>query len=319
VKIVMITGCAGFIGSHVVEEFLSAGYKVVGVDSLTYAGKKDNMSDFFQNPNFLFQKKDINDFYDIKEIVKEHDIKWIVNLAAETHVDNSIKDDEKFIITNIIGTRSLLKVCKDTEAKLLHFSTDEVYGVANKTAFTEESHLSPRNPYSATKASADHIIKAYANTYGTKSIIVRPSNNFGPRQDNEKFLPTIIHNLEINEKVPIYGDGKQIREWTYVKDTAKATRFILEHSSVGEIYNISSGFHLRNIDLVKKVCDNIGLDFKGCVRFIKDRPGHDFKYSITSDKLNILGFKMENNFEKNLKETLKNITEKHYLYSGSKK
>ena len=295
-KSVIITGCAGFIGSHVTEEFLTAGYKVIGIDNLTYAGKNRNMSDFILNDNFIFNHMDINDTENIKRIVEEHDTEWIINLAAETHVDNSIKNDEEFIRTNINGTRSLLNVCRNTGVKLLHFSTDEVYGVADETPFAEDSHLRPSNPYSATKASADHMIESYANTYGTEYIIVRPSNNFGQRQDNEKFMPTIIRKLKSNQKIPVYGDRNQIREWTYVKDTVKATRFILENSSVNEIYNIGSEFYLKNIDLVNRVCNYMDKDFEECVEFIEDRPGHDFKYSITSKKLNTLGFKMEINF-----------------------
>ena len=294
-KSVMITGCAGFIGSHVVEEFLSAGYKVFGIDNLTYAGKNDNMSDFLSDSNFTFYKKDITDTLDIKEIVKENGIKWIINLAAETHVDNSIKNDFEFIRTNIIGTRSLLKVCRDIGIKILHFSTDEVYGSTYNKSFIERSKLNPTNPYSASKASSEHLITSYANTYGIKYIIVRPSNNFGNRQHDEKFLPTILRKLKSGEKIPVYGNGQQEREWTYVKDTAKATRFILEHSSVNEIYNISSSFYLKNIDLVKKVCDNIDMDYRECIKFVEDRPGHDFKYSISSKKLKSLGFIMNNN------------------------
>ena len=304
---IIITGCAGFIGSHVTEEFLSAGYNVIGIDSLTYAGKESNMSSFFMNQNFNFERKNINQKLDIIGLINNHEVEWIINLAAETHVDNSIKDDMEFITTNIIGVRNLLQACMETNCKLLHFSTDEVYGVADDKSFTEESPLKPKNPYSASKASADHMIQSYANTHGTKSIIVRPSNNFGLRQDSEKFLPTIIESLENDRKIPVYGKGEQIREWTHVANTAKATRFILENSPIGETYNITSGFHLKNIDLVKKVCYNLDLDYEECIEFVEDRPGHDFKYSISSDKLNSLGFVVENNFEEGLFSVMRQV------------
>jgi len=301
---IMITGCAGFIGSYVTEEFLDAGYKVVGVDKLTYAGNKDNMSSFIDNPNFKFNKMDMIMSNAIKLMVKKDNIKWIINLAAETHVDNSIESSDIFIETNIRGTKSLLDACRETKIPLLHFSTDEVYGVAVDNSFTEKSNISPRNPYSATKAAADHMIQAYENTYGTKYLIVRPSNNFGLRQHDEKFLPTIIRKLKAGEKIPVYGKGNQIREWTHARETAKATRFILENSKLNEIYNISSGFHTENMNVIKSVCANLNIDVNTCVENVPDRPGHDFKYSITSKKLNSLGYKVQSNFEKEIKEII---------------
>lgn len=305
---VIVTGCAGFIGSHVTEEFLSAGYEVIGVDCLTYAGKRSNMSTFIENEKFTFHERNIIDTFYMEEIIKRRDdVDWIVNLAAETHVDNSIKDDMTFINTNILGVKFLLDVCISTGCKLLHFSTDEVYGVAENKPFTEESPVRPKNPYSATKAAGDHLIESYANTHGVEYTIVRPSNNFGPRQDAEKFLPTIMRNIKAGNRIPIYGDGKQIREWTYVKETAKATKHILENCSTGEIYNIGSEFYMKNIDLVEKVCDNINLDITKNIQFVEDRPGHDFKYSITSKKLNNTGFHLKNDFENQLKETIKEM------------
>ena len=303
-KSVMITGCAGFIGSYVTEEFLNAGYKVHGVDKMTYAGSEKNMYIIRGHPNFSFSPACITLSSHMKLIAEEHRVDWIINLAAETHVDNSIENSDVFIETNIGGTRSLLEACRETGAKLLHFSTDEVYGVSRNRSFTERSNLDPKNPYSATKAAADHMIEAYRNTYGVEYIIVRPSNNFGIRQHDEKFLPTIIRKLKADEKIPVYGNGNQIREWTHAQDTAKATRFILENSEMNEIYNISSGFHTENINVVQKVCDILGRRIEDCVEYVEDRPGHDFKYSITPRKLNNLGHIVSSNFDYKLKGIL---------------
>jgi|TARA_R110002096_G_scaffold131222_1_gene280920 dTDP-glucose 4,6-dehydratase len=301
-KNVMITGCAGFIGSYVTEEFLNAGYKVYGVDKMTYAGNRESLNSFLDNPNFSFSPSCITIPSHMKHLVKVNNIDWIINLAAETHVDNSIESSDVFVKTNIQGTKSLLDTCRETGAKLLHFSTDEVYGVAVNRAFTERSNIAPKNPYSATKAAADHMIEAYRNTYGTEHIIVRPSNNFGLRQHDEKFLPTIIRKLKADEKIPVYGKGDQIREWTHARETAKATRFILENSGMNEIYNISSEFHTENMNVVQSVCDILGRRVEDCIEYVEDRPGHDFKYSITPKKLNNLGYTVSSNFKDELKE-----------------
>jgi len=299
---IMITGCAGFIGSHVTEEFLDAGYKVVGVDSITYAGNEENMSVFISNPNFTLHQMDIGLMTAIRQIIQKDNIEWVVHLAAETHVDNSIESNDIFMKTNILGTKSILDSCRETDTKILHFSTDEVYGSSIDKSFIERSLLDPRNPYSASKAAAEHLVTSYKNTYGVEYIMVRPSNNFGPRQHDEKFLPTILRKLEAGEKIPIYGAGQQEREWIYVKETSKATRFILENSSMNEIYNISSEFHLKNIEVVKRVCNLMDKNPEDCVEYVEDRPGHDFKYSINPTKMNNLGYVVDNNFDKYLEE-----------------
>ena len=305
---VVITGCAGFIGSHVVDEFLGTGYKVIGYDAFTYAGKESNLVKAKTHGDmFVLVKGSINDVALLTETVKKYDAKWIINLAAETHVDNSIKSSDVFLHTNILGTKAVLDVCRDTGCILLHFSTDEVYGVSTiGIPFIEKNALDPQNPYSATKAAADHLIATYRNTYGTKHIIVRPSNNFGTRQHSEKFLPTILRSIGAGKRIPVYGDGKQIREWTNVCETAKAVRFVFENSPLNEVYNITSGMYLKNIDVIRIVCTMLGLDMEQTVEYVEDRKGHDFRYSISSNKLAKLGYYISSNFSDDLKEVIDN-------------
>jgi dTDP-glucose 4,6-dehydratase len=303
--VVVITGCAGFIGSHVADHFLANGYTVVGYDAFTYAGKIENLKFATSHPQFSLIEGSINDTVLLEETVRKSGAKWIINLAAETHVDNSIRSCDVFLQTNILGTKSILDVCRSTGTKLLHFSTDEVYGVpSGQDSFKEDANLNPKNPYSASKAAGDHLIAAYANTYGLQYIIVRPSNNFGPRQHEEKFLPKMIKNLLSGKKIPVYGDGSQIREWTFVKTTAAATRFILENSKMNETYNITTGEFMRNIDVINRVCEMVNLHAADFIEYVPDRLGHDFRYSINADKLKKLGFNMQSEFPERLWETV---------------
>ena len=256
------------------------------------------------NPNFTMSKACISMQNHIEYLIERHDVEWIVNPAAETHVDNSIKDSRVFMNTNILGTKSLIDACIKTDTKIFHFSTDEVYGCAGETAFTEDCKLDPRNPYSASKAAAEHLITSYANTYGLEYLMVRPSNNFGPRQDREKFLPTILHNIDQGTKIPVYGDGKQEREWMYVKETAKATRFLLENAPVNNIYNVSSGFHLQNIEVIHKICDVLEVEPDDYIEYVMDRLGHDWRYAVDSTKMNNLGYSIKSDFDTDLRETI---------------
>lgn len=305
-KTILITGCAGFIGSHVTEEFIANGYKVIGYDSFTYAGKLSNLNNIRKDKNFSLHIGSINHTDRLRQLVLDNKCEWIVNLAAETHVDNSIKSCDEFLSTNILGTKSVLDVCKDTGANLLHFSTDEVYGVPiDGESFTEESPLKPRNPYSASKAAADHLIAAYANTHGLKYLMVRPSNNFGPRQHEEKFLPKMIGNLSTGKKIPVYGDGSQVREWTFVESTAKATRFVLENSPLNHVYNITSGKFMKNIDVVNRVCEMMNLHANDFIEYVPDRLGHDVRYSIDCSKLNALGYRIDDDFDAMLWKTIR--------------
>ncbi len=307
---ILITGCAGFIGSHAVDCFLEdKKYSVLGLDKLTYASNMNNLSLARSSDRFTFLKADICNTDLLEKLVKENEISCILNFAAETHVDNSIKSAESFIESNVHGVYSLLEVCRKNKILFFHISTDEVYGVANEISFTEEDKLNPKNPYSATKAAAEHLITSYQNTFNVKSLMVRPSNNYGPRQHSEKFMPTILRNLSAKTKVPIYGDGKQIREWTYVKDTAKAIKFILEKSKLNECYNISSNIELENISLVKLICKCLQENFDSSVKYVEDRLGHDVRYSINNDKLKNLGFAEYSSFEESLLDTIESFKE----------
>ena len=284
---VMITGCAGFIGSHAVEGFIAAGHKVIGVDCMSYAGSMSNMESFIDD--IKFYEADIIDTDKIREIVRRHSIEWIINFAAETHVDNSIHSVAPFIHSNINGVHSLLQVCRGQECNLFQISTDEVYGSTTDVSFIETDTLNPRNPYSATKAAAEHLVTSFHNTYGLDYKMVRMSNNFGPRQHQEKFIPTIMRSLSQGKKIPIYGDGKNIRDWFYVKDCVDCILEIFENGSNNEVYNLSLENEMENLQVVKIILDTLGLSFDENVCFIKDRLGHDFRYSIDNTKL--LGLK----------------------------
>jgi len=280
---ILITGCAGFIGSHAVEEFLNAGHEALGLDSMTYAAKLENMSGFLTNITFF--KEDICDTEKVAEIVKVHDVECIINFAAETHVDNSIEACDSFIYSNILGVKSLLEVCKITGCWLLQVSTDEVYGSTAQGSFSEEAALNPGNPYSATKAAAEHLIRAYQNTYGIRYKIVRMSNNFGPRQHSEKFIPTILRSLAAGKKIPVYGNGKNIRDWFYVKDCVSMLRKVYELAPMDETFNLTLGSEKTNIEIVELILDILGDDPLDSIEFVEDRPGHDFRYSIDSTKV----------------------------------
>ena len=285
----LVTGCAGFIGGHTCEALLSSENDVIGLDSLTYASRSENIDKLRLRRGFSFHKNDICDFSSIKKIVEDEKISCIINFAAETHVDNSIKDVKPFISSNIEGVSNLIDVVKATGAALVHISTDEVYGVPEPgQTFTEESNLNPRNPYSATKAAADHLILSAINTFGISAKIIRPSNNFGPGQHDEKFIPTILRSVLGDSKIPVYGDGNQKREWTYVKDTAFA---IAEFCKLGHlrdsrvVFNLSSEDQFTNLEIIKRICQILEKDPEDFIEFVKDRPGHDREYKIKNSIL----------------------------------
>ena len=282
---ILITGCAGFIGSHYLDLLLKNGHKVVGVDSMTYASSMSNIENHMPNKNFEFHKVNITRTMFIVALCEIHEIDFIINFAAETHVDNSILGSESFINSNVSGTKSLLEVCKRLKIPICHISTDEVYGPISSGSFSEDDKLSPQNYYSATKAAAEHIVCAYSNTFKIPYTMVRMSNNYGPRQNGEKFLPTIIRSLKAGAKIPLYGDGTQVRDWIYVKDSVRIIYNILESTGFNnEVYNISLNDEKQNKDVIKAVLSYLKLNWNDHVEHVKDRLGHDIRYSITNDK-----------------------------------
>jgi len=299
---VLITGCAGFIGSHAVEEFLFQGHKVLGVDAMTYAADKNNMASFINDIDFFHA--DICNTDLMRRLVDQYKIDWIINFAAESHVDNSIKDCEQFIRSNILGVNSLLNVCKELNCKMLHISTDEVYGSIKEGSFTENDILNPKNPYSATKASAEHLVKSYSNTYGVEQIIVRMSNNFGPRQHKEKLVPTILSTLLSGKKIPVYGDGKNVRDWFYVKDSVKMVYRVFDKGNFGEIYNLTHCNEMTNLEIINTICEICDKKPKESISFVEDRLGHDFRYSISNDKIKNLGIDAPTEFFEAIKQTI---------------
>lgn len=301
---ILVTGGAGFIGSNFIRHILNKNpdYKVLNFDKLTYAGNLDNLKDIEKNPNYTFIKGDICDSQVIEQAIKGCDC--VVNFAAETHVDRSIHNASDFIATNVEGTHVLLEAArKNRIRRFIQISTDEVYGSIDSGSFTEESPLKPNSPYAASKAAADLLVRSYFVTYKLPLIITRSSNNFGPYQYPEKFLPLMITNALENKSIPVYGEGKNIRDWLYVKDNCDAIEFILKNGKDGEIYNISGDFEVPNIELAKTVLKKLGQDFK-FIEFVKDRPGHDLRYSLTSAKLRSLGWKRKFDFDKALDETI---------------
>ena len=299
---VIVTGCAGFIGSHTTEELLSRGYNVVGVDSLTYAASLENMKSFINDIDFY--ELDINDTEEIRTLVQDNNIEWIINFAAETHVDNSIISVDPFIHSNISGVSSLLEVCRKTGCKFLQISTDEVYGSTADGSFIETDNFNPRNPYSATKTAAEHLVTSFHNTHGVEYKMTRMSNNFGPRQHQEKFIPTILRSIKNGKKIPIYGDGKNIRDWFYVKDCSRCVVDVLENGKVNEVYNLTLQNELENIEVVNLILEHYNLNMSDHIEFVDDRLGHDFRYSINNEKFLSLTNITATDFKESLQQTI---------------
>jgi len=305
----LITGGAGFIGSNFVEYMSKKyNYKLIILDKLTYAGSVKNL-DGIKYDSFI--NGDICDYDLVYKVSKNENIDIIVNFAAETHVDNSIKNPNNFIKTNINGTFTLLEVVKNLDIKLLHISTDEVYGSLNKEFANENYPYKPNSPYSASKASSDLLVRSYVKTYNIKAITINMVNNFGPKQHKEKLIPTIIKNGIDKKPIPIYGDGKNIRDWLYVYDSVKALDLIIHKSKWPNKYNIGANNQKTNIEIANLICEilneikPIDKDYKEFITFVKDRPGHDFRYAVNFEKLKKLGWSIENNFYENLKKTVK--------------
>lgn len=340
-KTILITGGAGFIGSHVVRLFVEkySDYHIVNLDKLTYAGNLENLKDVEHLPNYTFEKGDINDITYLNTLFEKYSFDGIIHLAAESHVDRSITDPLAFIQTNVFGTVNLMqaalhqwKAAGFNEKRFYHISTDEVYGSLGDTGlFTETTPYDPQSPYSASKASSDHFVRAYYNTYGLPVVVSNCSNNYGPNQFPEKLIPLMIHNIIHLKDLPIYGDGKYTRDWLWVKDHASAIDLIYHTGKTGETYNIGGFNEWQNIDIVKLLCKlldkKLGRESgtsEKLIKYIKDRPGHDRRYAIDAAKINReLGWQPSLQFEEGLELTIdwylsnqqwmENVTSGEYL------
>jgi len=337
---ILITGGAGFIGSHLVRHFVKKypNYEIYNLDSLTYAGNLENLKEIEDYSNYSFIKADINSEIEINELFTKHKFEKVIHLAAESHVDRSITDPLAFVKTNIIGTLNLLNAFKtiwqnNFEGKMFyHISTDEVYGSLGETGlFQETTAYSPNSPYSASKASSDHFVRAYGETYGIPYIVSNCSNNYGPFQFPEKLIPLMIHNIIKEKELPVYGDGKYTRDWLYVEDHVEAIDLILHKGEAGETYNIGGLNEWKNIDVINLLCEILDRKLerqkgtsKKLIRFIKDRPGHDRRYAIDSSKIEKeLSWKPRYSFEQGIEDTvswymennewLENVTSGKYL------
>lgn len=337
-KTILITGGAGFIGSHAVRHFLQKyPYQVVNLDALTYAGNLSNLKDIESHPRYQFVKADIKDRQLVQDVFNQYKPDWVIHFAAESHVDRSIMDPLAFIETNVMGTANLLLAAKnlwaEREGKLFfHISTDEVFGsLGPEGYFTESTAYDPRSPYSASKASSDHFVRAYHHTYHLPVVISNCSNNYGPFQFPEKLIPVVIQNILNQRPIPVYGDGSNIRDWLYVQDHVEAIDLIAHRGKVGETYAIGGHHELKNIDLVRLLCKIMDKKLgrltgssEQLIQFIKDRPGHDQRYAIDPAKLeNELGWTPKVNTEQgmewtvdwylNEKEWLQEVTSGAYL------
>ena len=320
-KKILITGGAGFIGSHVVRLFLKKypNYEVVNLDKLTYAGNLENLKDIESNPNYTFSKGDIVNEVFVANLFKEHKFDGVVHLAAESHVDRSISNPTEFIKTNVMGTINLLNAARNSwgnefENKVFyHISTDEVYGSLGKEGFfVEETPYDPRSPYSSSKASSDHLVRAYFHTYGMPVKISNCSNNYGSHQFPEKLIPLMIHNIKLNKPLPVYGEGLNIRDWLWVNDHARAIDVIFHNGKLGETYNIGGNNEWTNIDLVKLLCrtmdkklDRAEGESEKLITYVTDRAGHDMRYAIDASKIKReLGWEPSITFEVGLEQTV---------------
>tara|TARA_Y100001980_G_C14556894_1_gene352621 strand:+ start:96137 stop:97192 length:1056 start_codon:yes stop_codon:yes gene_type:complete len=319
-KTILVTGGAGFIGSHVVRRFVTnyPDYLIVNLDNLTYAGNLNNLKDVEAAPNYKFVKEDICDFKSMESLFGKYSFDGVIHLAAESHVDRSIKNPLAFIETNILGTVSLLSAAKsswkDFDGKrFYHISTDEVYGsLGEEGFFTETTSYDPQSPYSASKASSDHFVRAYSNTYGIPVVLSNCSNNYGPFQFPEKLIPLMINNIRNNKPLPVYGKGENVRDWLYVEDHARAIDLIYHQGKVDETYNIGGFNEWKNIDIVNLLCDLLdkklnrppGTSSK-LITYVTDRAGHDHRYAIDASKIkNELGWEPSLQFEEGLNKTI---------------
>jgi dTDP-glucose 4,6-dehydratase len=324
-QVYLVTGGAGFIGGNFVLGLIAQGnIKVINLDALTYAGNLDTLAPVMSNPNHVFVQGSILDRELVNRLLDQHQPSAIINFAAESHVDRSIDSPGEFIQTNVVGTFELLEAFRSYHSsasetnraayRFLHVSTDEVYGsLGAEGFFTEETSYAPNSPYSASKAGADHLVRAYHHTYGLPTLTTNCSNNYGPFQFPEKLIPLIIQKALAGEKLPVYGDGLQVRDWLYVEDHCRAILKVLEAGQVGEVYNIGGHNEMANLDVVKIICglldkmvpDSPHKPHAGLISFVKDRPGHDRRYAIDAGKLQReLGWQPEETFETGIRKTI---------------
>ena len=327
-KTILVTGGAGFIGSALIRHIIkSTEHSVVNVDKLSYSGNLQSLESIEANNNYIFEQVDICDENELLRVFKKNQPDIVMHLAAESHVDRSIDGPGDFIQTNIVGTFTLLEQSKDywqslegnkkENFRFLHVSTDEVYGDLEGTSdfFSEETPYDPSSPYSASKASSDHLVRAWHRTYGLPVLITNCSNNYGPCQFPEKLIPHVILNALEGKNLPIYGDGKQIRDWLYVDDHVLALMSVAEDGNVGETYNIGGNNEIQNIEVVKKICNILDelmanklngiISFTELITYVKDRPGHDVRYAINANKINKdLGWQPQENFESGIRKTV---------------
>lgn len=333
-KHILVTGCAGFIGSNFVPYFLEQhpDYHLVNLDLLTYAGNLDNLNEVENSERYTFVQGDICDRALVESIFEDYDIRGVIHFAAESHVDNSIKNPGVFIETNVNGTFTLIDVAYKywmekpfvllegyEECRFHHISTDEVYGTLGATGlFTESTCYAPNSPYSASKAGSDMIVRAYHHTYGMNTVITNCSNNYGPKQHDEKLIPTIIRKALSHQKIPIYGDGKNIRDWLYVLDHCKGIDLVYHEGNSGETYNIGGRNERDNLYIANKICEILDTlkpkktSYKELITFVEDRAGHDRRYAIDATKIETkLGWEAEENFESGILKTIAWYLEKY--------
>ncbi|MCX6785518.1 MAG: dTDP-glucose 4,6-dehydratase [Candidatus Komeilibacteria bacterium] len=303
----LVTGGAGFAGSNFIRHILKKypNYTIVNLDKLTYAGNLDNLRDIEGNSNYKFIKGDIADKRIVFKVCRNFRIEAVINYAAETHVDRSILDPDAFVKTDVLGTFNILEAVKEFKLKkFVQISTDEVYGSITKGKFTEESPFLPNSPYSASKASADLLCRAYLKTYNLPIIVTHSCNFYGPYQYPEKLMPLFITNLLEGKKVPLYGDGKNVREWIYVLDHCWAIDFLLHKGALGEVYNIGTGTEKKNLEITEIILKSLNKD-KKMVEHIVDRPGHDLRYAVDWTKLKKMGWNPEYDFDRAIRETVR--------------